>query len=212
MNRRGRVFRAWTFGILFFLALAIGAYALVMYGSPDSIREQPFATEKGHLPDLWYHILWAHAISAGTALAIGPFQFIHRLRARAFILHRIIGSVYSFMIVIGGFTGLYLAYYANGGWIAKVGFSLLSIIWLYTLYRGLKSIIVDRNPIAHGHWMLRNYALSCAAITLRLYTTLAAVFLGLTDTNDTFALIAWICWVPNLILAERLIRQRIAAS
>lgn len=205
-RRKGR--RPWAFGILAFLALAIGAYALVLYGSPDGIKEQLFVTEKGALPDLWYIVLWGHAVSAGIALTIGWLQFINRLRQRAPNVHRMIGYIYSIMIIIGGITGLYLAYYADGGWIAKVGFGTLSILWLYTLLRGLKSIIVDHDPIEHGRWMVRNYALSCAAIALRLYIPLSAVLFGLTDTNDTFAVIAWICWVPNLLLAELLIRGK----
>ncbi|MFX3632569.1 MAG: DUF2306 domain-containing protein [Candidatus Pristimantibacillus sp.] len=205
MNGRGARIKPWAFGIMAFLALLIGAYALLMYGSPDGIREQPFATEKGTLPELWYIVLWGHAVSSGVALAIGWLQFIKRIRHRTPNIHRIIGYVYSFMIVIGAVTGLYLAFYANGGWIARIGFASLSVIWLYTLFRSLKSIIVDHDSIQHGRWMTRNFALSCAAIMLRLYTTLAAIFLGLSDTNDTFFVIAWICWLPNLLVAEFLL-------
>lgn len=161
---------AWAFGLLAFLALAIGAYALVMYGTPDHLHKQSFVTGKGSLPDLWYNILWAHAISAGVALAIGWLQFIKRLRHHALNIHRLIGYMYSIMITIGGITGLYLAFYANGGWFAQLGFGSLSVLWLYTLFRSLKSIIIDRDKAGHGRWMVRNYALGCAAITLRIYT------------------------------------------
>lgn len=198
----------WAFGVLAFLALLIGAYALMFYGSLDGIKEQGLAAEKVSVPDLWYTVLWAHAISAGIALAIGWLQFIQRLRYRTPAFHHMIGYIYSFMIVIGGLTGLYLAFYSNGGLIAQIGFSTLSVLWLFTLFRGLKSIITDRDPVEHGRWMKRNYALSCAAITLRIYTALAAVLFGLTDTNDTFIVIAWLAWVPNLLLAEYLIGRR----
>lgn len=211
-NKRRRAVRSWTFRILAFFALAIGAYAWVLYGSPDGIREQSFVTEKGSLPDLWYAVLWAHAVSAGTALAVGWLQFVKRLRQRAPNFHRAIGYLYAVMIAIGGVTGLYLALYASGGWIAKAGFATLSALWLYTLFRSLKSIIVDRDPTGHGRWMTRNYALSCAAITLRLYIPLASVLFGLSDPNDTFAVIAWIAWVPNLLIAERLISRKTAAN
>lgn len=197
----------WGFGLLAFLALAIGAYALALYGDPDGIRQQGFVTEKGSLPELWYTVLWIHALSAGIALAIGWLQFIKRLRRRYLNIHRTIGYLYATFIVIGSITGLYLAVYASGGWSAHIGFASLSIVWLYTLYRSLKSIIIDRDPIKHGRWMIRNYALSCAAIMLRLYTALAAVLLDLPDTNDTFFVIAWICWIPNLLFAEFLINR-----
>jgi len=212
MKTRGNKVRSWSLGILAFLALAIGAYALIMYGSPDGIREQPFVTEKGSLPELWYTVLWAHAVSAGIALSVGWLQLVKGLRRRSPSVHRMIGYLYAAMNVIGGITGLYLAFYSEGGWSAKIGFGTLSVLWLYSLYRGLKSIIADRNMAEHGRWMARNYALTCAAIALRLYMALAAVWLGLTDTNDTFFVIAWICWVPNLLLAELLIGGRPPAS
>lgn len=212
MKIQRRAFRGWGFGILAFFALAIGAYALLLYGSPESLKKQMFVTEKGSLPDLWFSVLWAHAVSAGVAIIMGWIQFMKRIRHRALRVHRAIGFLYSAMVLIGGLTGQYLAFYANGGWVAKAGFGMLSILWLYTLYRGLKSIIVHNDPLEHGRWMMRNFALTCAAITLRIYTALAAVLLGLTDTNDTFFVIAWICWVPNLLLVEWLINRKKAAN
>ncbi|MFF2092832.1 DUF2306 domain-containing protein [Paenibacillus sp. NPDC058174] len=198
----GKVFRLWAFGALAFFSLAIGAYALMFYGSPEGLREQLFVTEKGAMPAIWYGILWAHAVSAGIALAIGWLQFVKRLRHRVPWLHRAIGYLYSAAIAIGGLTGLYLAFYSNGGWSARIGFSVLSLLWLYTLYRSLESIIVHRDAAKHGRWMTYNYALSCAAISLRLYTTLAAIILGISDTNETFIVIAWLAWVPNLLIAR----------
>ncbi|WP_054026358.1 DUF2306 domain-containing protein [Bacillus sp. FJAT-28004] len=208
MRVRGSTVHSWSLGILAFLALVVGAYALFLYGSPDGIRDQGFVTEKGSMPDLWYSVLWGHAVSAGIAIAIGWFQFIKRFRHRSPNTHRMIGYIYAAMLVIGGITGLYLAFYANGGLIAKVGFGTLSILWLYSLYRALKSIIVHRNKAEHGRWMARNYALTCAAITLRLYTALAAGIWKITDTNDSFFVIAWICWVPNLLFIEMIMSRK----
>lgn len=204
-NRRRR--RSWLFGILAFLAVGIAAYALFFYGNPDSVKDQGFSIEKGAMPDLWYSVLWVHAVSAGLALGIGWLQFIKPIRLRMPNIHRAIGYVYAATITSAGITGLYLAYYANGGLSAQLGFAALSVLWLYTLFRSLQSIIRDRNPREHGRWMLRNYALSCAAISLRIYMPLAAVLFGLTDTNDTFGVIAWLAWIPNLLIAEMMIRS-----
>ncbi|MEC0229081.1 DUF2306 domain-containing protein [Paenibacillus alba] len=197
----------WSFGILAFLAVAIGIYALALYGLPEGLRKQMFVTSKGTLPELWYSVLWAHAVSAGIALAIGWIQFIQRLRRSMLSVHRTIGYLYAIMIAIAGVTGLYLAFYAAGGWFGRIGFGTLSLMWLFTLYRSLRSIIVDRNPTEHGQWMLRNYALTCAAITLRIYTPLAALLFGL-GTNDSFIVIAWLAWIPNLLFAQRLINLK----
>ncbi|MGG1519410.1 DUF2306 domain-containing protein [Paenibacillus oryzisoli] len=196
----------WAFGLLALFAVGVGLYALVVYGNPDHIRESMFVTEKGELPELWYSMLWVHAVSAGLALGIGWVQWIKRLRQRAVNVHRVIGGAYAAGITLAGVTGLYLSYYADGGWIGRTGFAMLSVMWLYTLYRGLQSMIVRRDLQAHGAWMLRNYALTCAAITLRIYMPLAAVLFGL-GTNESFVVIAWLAWLPNLLLAERWIRR-----
>jgi hypothetical protein len=89
------------------------------------------------------------------AWAFGMLAFL----ALAPNIHRLIGYMYSTMITIGGLSGLYLAFYANGGWFAQLGFGSQSVLWLYTLFRSLKSIIVDRDKADHGRWMVRNYAL-----------------------------------------------------
>ncbi|WP_051286741.1 DUF2306 domain-containing protein [Paenibacillus taiwanensis] len=202
----------WAFGMLAFLAILIGTYAFMLYGSPASIREQPFVMGKKSLPELWYAILWLHALCAGVGLAIGWLQFRRRLRLRRPLVHRTIGILYTVMIIVGGVTGLYLSWYADGGWIAKAGFAMLSSFWLFTLYRSLYSLFIDREPVEHGRWMIRNYALSCAAISLRVYIPLGAVLFGYTDTNDTFGVIAWLCWLPNLLIAEAIIRRMYAVK
>ncbi|MUT65585.1 DUF2306 domain-containing protein [Paenibacillus sp. NEAU-GSW1] len=195
-------FRAWAFGILAVLATGVSAYAFIFFGSLDQMREMPLVQGKNELPSLWIHVLWAHALSAGTALLIGWLQFVKKLRVRSPRLHRIIGYIYSLMIIIGAVTGFYLAFYADGGWIASAGFAGLAVSWLFTLYHGLFQIIVKRDHAAHRRWMTYNYALTCAAIMLRIYIPLGLLLFGIIDTNETFDVIAWICWVPNLLAAR----------
>lgn len=199
--------RMGAFGLLAVLALAVGAYALVLYGMPEGLRYQAFVTEKGKLPDLWYNVLWAHAVSSGIALSVGWVQFAKKMRKQYPGIHRAIGYVFAVSVAIGGLTGLYLACYANGGLFAQTGFAALSASWMYTLYRSLISIVGDRNTAEHGRWIIRCYALTCAAIALRIYTPLAAALFGVTDTNDSFVVIAWLCWVPNLVIAEFFINR-----
>ncbi|MCD1259999.1 DUF2306 domain-containing protein [Paenibacillus athensensis] len=198
-KKRGR---AWGLALTALLALAICGYAFALYATPERASQQPFVSAKGELPGLWLYMLWAHAVTAGTALAIGWLQFIGKLRRSRPVLHRAVGYVYAAGIAVAGVTGLYLACYGNGGWSGRIGFATLAALWLYTLYRSLRSIIVERKPREHGEWMLRNYALTFAAITLRIYVPLAAVLFGVTDTNDSFIVIAWLAWVPNLAFAQ----------
>lgn len=52
--------------------------------------------------------------------------------------------------------------------------------------------------------MLRSYALTSAAITLRLY--LGAATAAKLPFADAYPAIAWLCWVPNLALVELALR------
>jgi hypothetical protein len=54
----------------------------------------------------------------------------------------------------------------------------------------------------HGHrrWMTRNFALTFAAVMLRLY--LPASIVGGLRLEVVYPVVAWLCWVPNLLVAE----------
>ncbi|HTO03553.1 MAG TPA: DUF2306 domain-containing protein [Opitutus sp.] len=57
----------------------------------------------------------------------------------------------------------------------------------------------------HRLWMVRNFALALAAVTLRLYLPASAV--AGVRFEEFYPAIAWICWVPNLIVAEWFIKR-----
>jgi len=78
---------------------------------------------------------------------------------------------------------------------------------LYTTsnaYTSIKKIEID----AHQRWMIRSYALCFAAVTLRLYLPL---FLGVFNMEfiPAYKIIAWLCWVPNILIAEIFIVRRL---
>ncbi len=53
--------------------------------------------------------------------------------------------------------------------------------------------------------MVRNFALTFAAVTLRLYLPASAV-VGV-EFELAYAAIAWLCWIPNLVFAELLFNR-----
>ena len=61
--------------------------------------------------------------------------------------------------------------------------------------------------------MVRNYALTLAAVSLRVYLPLSMI--AGADFGTAYAAIAWLCWIPNLLVAEVLCnrsRRRLDAS
>lgn len=54
--------------------------------------------------------------------------------------------------------------------------------------------------------MIRCYALTFAAVTLRLWLPLAQFVLHI-EFIPAYQAISWLCWVPNLLVAEMIVRS-----
>jgi hypothetical protein len=167
---------------------------------PDNFFPQQRMVYVAHLAFLMTHIL-----ASMLAILVGAFQFLPPLRkGRLLNVHRWLGRTYLLSILFGGLSGLYMAQFAHGGIIARLGFGVLACLWLYTGFLAYKRI---RNKDLEGHrqWMIRNYALTFAGVMLRVWVPLTT---GLgADFTTAYVIIAWACWVPNLLVAEWIIRR-----
>lgn len=144
------------------------------------------------------------------ALALGPFQFSSRLRRARPRLHRWCGRVYlGAGVLVGGLAGLFIAFHAFGGPVARLGFACLALAWLYTGLRAWRAVR-GRDLASHRRWMIRNFALTFAAVTLRLWLP-ASVVSG-APFAIAYAAVAWLCWLPSLAVAELLVRTRTEGS
>lgn len=192
-----------SFAIMVFLSLGVAGYAVVAYGFlplGSLLLPEMQATFRA-----FSLAIYAHVFGAVVALTLGPFQFSQRLRTRHLTLHRWIGRVYLGVgILIGGLAGLFMSAHAFGGPVARWGFAGLALAWLYTGTRAYLAIR-SRNVVAHRRWMVRNFALTFAAVTLRLYLPVSAL-LGI-PFEAAYPVVAWLCWVPNLLVAEGLFNR-----
>jgi len=189
------------FATLAALSLGVAGYALVAYGVfPAGALVHPDMRQNFESQRIG---LYAHVFAAVIALAIGPFQFVRRLRSRHLELHRWLGRLYLGVgVLVGGLAGLFMAFHAFGGLISKTGFACLALAWLYTGARAYLAIRA-KDLAAHRRWMIRNFALTFAAVTLRLW--LPAAIVSGAPFELAYPIIAWLCWVPNLVLAELLL-------
>jgi uncharacterized membrane protein len=160
---------------------------------PSSITGNPMARP-------W---LWVHAGLAATALITGPWQFIPAVRARWPRVHRVLGRVYLFCCMVGGVAGLLLASGTTAGPIAGAGFGLLAIAWIGVNANALR-LALDGRYAEHRRWMIRSFALTFGAVTLRIYLP-AAQAMGI-EFLTAYRAISWLAWIPNLMLAELYIR------
>lgn len=143
--------------------------------------------------------LTIHAGFAATALILGPFQFMPGLRRTRPGLHRRMGATYVACCLAAGLAGLVLAFGATTGPISTAGFGLLAVTWLYVTGRAWR-LAAARRFVEHERWMIRSFALTLAAVTLRIYLPLSSL-LPITF-DDAYRAISFLAWVPNLIAAE----------
>jgi uncharacterized membrane protein len=143
--------------------------------------------------------LGAHLVGGLTAIAIGPWQLNSRLRARALGLHRWLGRSYVIAVVVGGVGALSLARVSLEGLVTHVGFGMLAVLWLAATLQAYRRIRAG-DQVEHQRWMIRSYALTLAAVTLRVYLALGQ--LAGMPFAETYQAVAWVSWVPNLVIAE----------
>lgn len=193
---------AW--GVMTVLALFIGLYAIALLFVPA--MRAPFLRDRFIVMPV---ATFLHLAGAAVALAVGPLQLNARLRNRFLGAHRWMGRSYVAGVLLGGFGALTMATIAQAGLPARVGFGLLAVLWLTATGMAYRHIRGGDQP-AHRRWMIRSYALTFAAVTLRIYVPLSQVY-GI-PFEPAYQTIAWLCWVPNLIVAEWLILRQPAPA
>lgn len=114
----------------------------------------------------FYGWLFVHAASAATALPIGPLQFIDRLRERRPPVHRAIGVIYVAACLAGGLSALPLAIGTSAGRFASAGFIALAAEWIGTTVIAVERVKAGEIA-ARRRWMVRSFASTLAALTLR---------------------------------------------
>ena len=160
-------------------------------------------------------LLGVHVLSGILALLVGPFQFVTRIRRRFLRVHRFLGAVYIASATALGLTGLVLAPTAYTGLVAVLGFTCLDLAMLFTTWTAVR-MVMTRRISEHRRWMIRSFSLILAGVTLRVMVTIhtALATTGVTDmTFETaYAAISWLCWIPNLLIAQWITRRPTGAA
>lgn len=145
-----------------------------------------------------------HAVAASIALMLGAMQLSSVVRRRWPGLHRASGWLYVLGCIVGAASALVLSTGLSSGPVAAAGFGALGVLWLHATMQGLGSARA-RDFSRHRAWMIRSYALTFAAVTLRVYLP-ASQLIGI-DVDLAYRCIAWLAWVPNVVIAEVCIRH-----
>jgi uncharacterized membrane protein len=144
-----------------------------------------------------------HALGGAVALLAGPLQFVPGFRESNWNRHRLLGWIYCSAVLLGWCASIWIAPHAQTGWIAASGFLALGAAWIAAT--GLAARFILRgDAMTHRRWMIRSYALTAAAITLRIY--LPVSFVLHVPFSIGYPAIAWLCWIPNALAAEVYLR------
>lgn len=176
------------------LAIAVVGYALWGLVAPGA--RPPFMADLFARAPL---LMVLHIAGASVPLAVGVLQVNRRIQRKSARLHRWLGTAYVLGVMVGGMAGLALAPSTFGGLVTHLGFGGLAVCWLATTMLAYRAVR-RREILAHQRWMYRSYALTLAAVTLRVYLPLASVA-GI-PFEDAYRAVSWLCWVPNLLVAE----------
>lgn len=148
---------------------------------------------------------YLHFLLGPLALAIGGFQFLPKLRAKAPQVHRWLGRVYVLSCLLSGAGGFALGVATLNGSVAQMGFLTLAVIWIVTTGMAYQTARSGQFK-DHRAWMIRSFSLTYAAVTLRIYLPLSLGVFG-WEFEVAYPVIAWVAWAPNLVFAEWYLRK-----
>jgi len=198
---------SWISIVIF--AIVIGLYPLAYYFT-DIKTNGLLSTKPRELlsNSVWYAAFYTHITFGGIALLTGWSQFSNKLRQKYLSTHRLVGKIYVIAVTLSSISGLFIAFFATGGIGNVLGFGILAMLWFISVFNAYTSIL-KRDVYLHENWMIRNYALTLAAVTLRIWLPLLSAFV-FHDFIPAYRIVSWLCWVPNLIIAEIIISKRSA--
>ena len=187
----------WTLAGLFCLEVALGAlrYVLPGFSGPGFIMQNPYAHP-------W---LFLHAGFGAAALVIGLVQLLPQIRARWRAVHRWMGRVYIGACLVSGFAGLILSVSSQAGPVATAGFASAAVISLICAAQAWRMAMARRFD-EHREWVIRSYALIFAAVTLRIWLPLSQI--AHLDFMESYRVISFLGWAPNLVIAELYLARR----
>jgi hypothetical protein len=148
-----------------------------------------------------YHwAFYVHIVAGPPSLVLGLALISERFRMRFPKWHRYLGRFQALNVLfLLAPSGLWMAFRAQSGPIAGVGFAVLAILTGTTLALGWRTA-VKRKFAVHRRWMWRCFLLLCSTVVLRLTAGLVTV----TGIQATWIdpLSAWASWLVPLAAFE----------
>jgi hypothetical protein len=195
-----------SIALLLFIWIPIIVFSALLIH--NSLLYYTFDQEYGILPEktiamkdpVWRVSFYIHVIAGVVCLSVPVFSFLGKYIGLRIRVHQRIGQVYVWvcMLVVAP-TGMYLALYAKGGFMAQFGFLVQGILLSLFTYKGYKAIQKKDTP-AHIQWMIRSYAIATAVLSFRIYHII--FFFTTIPYEDIYGLSQWLSLTGNALVAE----------
>lgn len=191
------------FGYFFWLMLKITLEYIPLKADASFLMIKQ--TEVGERPEYLF-FFYTHVYTSIFVLLSG-FLAILRKDFGLKKIHKNAGKIYIFLILIfAAPSGIYMGIFANGGTYSKISFVILGSLWWFSTFKAYQ-LARQKRFKEHKQWMWRSFALIASAITLRLWKVII-VYLFHPNPMDVYQIIAWLGWIPNLLLIEFLITKK----
>ena len=194
----------WAFALLVILLAYTTTLMIALSNVIDPQQYFRFFGSRDAQGDRWLATL-IHIVPGMIALLSGPVQFLHRIRHWAPVLHRLTGWLYITAVATSLIGASRIITHSHGGPSTATGLGTLGVIWGIATLVGL-IFILRRDPASHRRWMVRSYAATAAAVSLRFQLQFLIGLIGL-DFDRAYVFVAWTSWLPILLLAEIWLRR-----
>ncbi|WP_207536201.1 DUF2306 domain-containing protein [Desertivirga arenae] len=160
----------------------------------------------------WYlPAFYSHIFGSSVILICGYFQFGRKSLEKA-SQHRVLGNIYVFGTLFFASPGAYvMSFFIDRGIAVLLSFLVQNTLWILSTVAAIY-YIKKGNMKAHSDMAVRSYSLAFAAVTLRFYVWLFNIFGNGADFQHNYVIIALLSWVPNLLIAEFLIRRKVYSA
>lgn len=196
--------------ILIYFALCAATFAMLLtIAQYTSVKTDvgflQFKQDYIHIT-IWRVAFYTHVFSSLLTLCAGFTQFSNYVLKHHKNIHRLVGKIYAYDVLLINFpAGMIMAFYANGHLPSKIAFIILDSLWFAFTYKAVVAIKA-KDIKQHKRFMIRSYALTFSAITLRTWKIILSHSFTI-DPLTLYMIDAWMGFVPNLLFAEWLIRR-----
>lgn len=150
-------------------------------------------------------LTWLHVSAGLLFVALVPFQFSSKLRARRPRVHRVIGRVLVADGTIAAITAMIMVFqHPIGGMNEAAAAITFGSLFVFCILRAFWYIRFRRNIVLHREWMIRAIAIALGIATVRpiMGVFFATSRLTHLTPHDFFGTAFWIGFTINLVAGE----------